>query len=308
MPPSLDTGAMPRSMTGRVPVTVIVLTFNEGLNLRACLESVSGWTDALYVVDSGSTDGTLAIAQELGATVIAHPFETHAKQWQWALTQLPTSSGWVLGLDADQRVTEGLRDEITALVTSGTGAQGAYLPRRQVFRGRWIKYGVYYPKYLLKLFRLEAVKLDAGDLVDHHFIVDGPTVNLSHDLIEDNQNEAAIAVWTAKHNRYATQQARQEMANAGGFVPFSAVFGTPDDRTRWMKFVWANLPLFVRPCLYVFYRYVLRLGFLDGKQGFIFHVLQGFWYRLMIDINIDELKATAVKADERREIAKREVV
>ena len=270
--------------------TVVILTFNEERNLRASLESLSGWASRLVIVDSGSTDATCAIAKEHGATILVHPFETHAKQWKWALAQLPPETDWVLGLDADQQLTPELRTTIDELLASHPTAVGAYVNRRQIFRGTWIRHGGYYPKFLLKLFRLAHVELDEGDLVDHHFIVRGPTVNLRADLIEDNRNEAQIATWTAKHNRYAVLQARQELAASAAPVAFSAVFGAPDDRVKWLKQQWARLPLFVRPCLYVFYRYVVRLGFLDGKQGFVFHVLQGFWYRLLIDVNIDELR------------------
>lgn len=272
-------------------VTVVVLTFNEERNLRACLESVRGWAARVVVVDSGSSDATCSIALDAGAVIITHPFETHARQWQWALAQLPADTDWILGLDADQRVTPDLRLEIERLVVSKTPAHGAFVRRRQVFRGKWIRYGGYYPKYLLKLFRRTRVSVDEADLVDHHFIVDGPTVKLPADIIEDNRNEAEIAVWTAKHNRYAVLQARQELSATRLHVGMSAVFGSPDERIRWLKQQWTRLPLFVRPCLYVFYRYVVRLGFLDGKQGFIFHVLQAFWYRLLVDINIDELRA-----------------
>ena len=272
-------------------VTAVVLTFNEERNLRACLESLAGWASRIYVVDSGSTDATLDIARSAGAQVLTHAFETHARQWRWALQQLPADVDWVLGLDADQRVTPELRAAIDRLVAAPNDAHGAYVRRRQIFRGTWIRHGGYYPKYLLKLFRRTHARLDDGDLVDHHFIVDGATINLDADIVEDNRNEAEIAVWTAKHNRYAVLQARQELASRQRRVPFSAVFGAPDQRTLWLKSVWARLPLFVRPCAYVFYRYVLRLGFLDGKQGFVFHVLQAFWYRLLVDINIDELQS-----------------
>ncbi len=289
-----------------VPVSLVVLTFNEEHNLERCLASVAGWVSGanIFIVDSGSTDNTVAIAERFGARVFVHPFESHARQWKWALAQLPLSTDWVLALDADQSLTPELRNDIsrrlaewtTAARTAGAGTPvGGYLNRRQVFRGRWIRHGGYYPKYLLKLFRRDAVSLDEADLVDHHFIVSGPTALLQGDLIEDNRNEAAIAVWVGKHNRYAVLQAREEEERwaATAHAPAGRMTGSPDERTIWMKRLWNRMPLFLRPVGYFFYRYVLRLGFLDGKEGFIFHFMQAFWYRLLVDINRDELRRPA---------------
>jgi glycosyltransferase involved in cell wall biosynthesis len=282
----------------REPLAAVVLTFNEERNLGACLGSLAGWVSELHVVDSGSTDQTLAIAARHGARVTHHPFETHARQWHWALQTLPFQADWVLALDADQRVTPELAAEIGQVVTTNDPAiAGGYARRRQVFRGRWIRHGGYYPKYLLKLFRRSAVSIDEGDLVDHHFRVRGATVLLGHDIIEDNRNEASIAAWTAKHNRYAVLQAQEQLAQeqlaraaAGANGTKAALFGSPDERVLWLKQVWNGLPLYWRPALYFGYRYVLRLGFLDGQEGFVFHVLQAFWYRLLVDINIDEMR------------------
>jgi glycosyltransferase involved in cell wall biosynthesis len=276
-------------------VSVIVLTFDEERNLRACLSSVVGLTPDIFVVDSGSTDRTVAIAAEFGAQVVRHPFESHARQWQWSLSTLPIRSPWVLALDADQALTPELKASMSENLLSWTSAGtpvGGYLNRRQIFRGRWIRHGGYYPKYLLKLFRRDAVVLDEDDLVDHHFHVTGPTAILAGDLIEDNRNESDIAVWIAKHNRYAVQQAREETARSvdPDQRPTRA-FGSPDERTRWQKRIWYRLPLYARPFGYFIYRYVFRLGFLDGKEGFIFHFLQAFWYRLLVDINRDELRS-----------------
>lgn len=290
-----------QASVGSVPLSVVVLTFNEERNLPACLASVTGWARTVFVVDSGSTDRTLAIAEQYGARVVHHAFETHARQWAWALAHLPLDTSWVLGLDADQRVTPEFRVEAARRLAEPdtSGPNGYFAARRQVFRGRWIRHGGYYPKYLLKLFRREQVRVDVDDLVDHHFDVAGPVETLGSDIIEDNRNEAAIADWTAKHNRYAVLQARQELAEhrARTRLRVSSFFGSPDARTRYLKDVWAGLPLFVRPCLYVVYRYVLRLGFLDGKEGFIFHVLQAFWYRLLVDINVDEIRQQAASGE-----------
>src|SRR3954471_2607357 len=143
-------------------VSVVILTHNEELNLERCLESISGWGTGLFVVDSGSTDRTLDIARRHGARVFTNPFVNHVRQWQWALANLPLETTWVLALDADQSVTPELREDISRKLQawSGPGSPaGAYVNRRQVFRGRWIRHGGYYPKYLLKMFRRDMVSL-----------------------------------------------------------------------------------------------------------------------------------------------------
>ena len=223
-----------------LPVTVVVLTHQEELNLGPCLESVAGWVKCLIIVDSGSTDRTKEIAARHGATIFAHTFETHSKQWQWALENLPIATPWVLGLDADQRVTSELRASIERAIATGLAdVNGYYMTRRQVFRGRWIRFGGYYPKYLLKLFRLTSVRTNVADLVDHHFIVEGKTEKLHGDLVEDNKREDDITFWIAKHNRYAALMAREELTRPHAKVPLTlATLRNPDARTALLKSWW----------------------------------------------------------------------
>jgi glycosyltransferase involved in cell wall biosynthesis len=275
-----------------IAVSVVVLTLNEEANLAACLRSVADWAAEVFVVDSGSTDGTREIAAMCGARIYEHSFQTHATQWGWALEQLPLRGDWVLALDADQQVTPELAQEIQALrAVDLADVDGIFLKRRQVFRQKWIKYGGYYPKYLLKLFRRGAVRIDAADLVDHHFYVTGHVSRLQHDLIEANQKEDDITFWVDKHNRYARMLAMEQLQRSGGqYAITPTFFGNPDQKSLSLKLFWAKLPLYVRPFLYFTYRYVIRLGFLDGKEGAIFHFLQAFWFRLLVDINIDQLR------------------
>lgn len=297
-------------MSPRVPMTAIVLTYNEEPNIGACLESLAEWTGDLFVVDSLSTDATQSIAEQYGAHVVEHAFESHARQWSWALEHLPIRHEWVLGLDADQRVMPELKAEVLELFSDGgarlDGIDGLYVNRRQIFRGRWIRHGGYYPKYLLKLFRPDRVHIDEHDLIDHHFYVAGPTRKLKHDLVEDNVREADIAFWLEKHIRYAALQARVEGFRQGWGPLTPALHGNPDQRTARMKQVWERLPLYVRPVLYFAYRYFVRLGFLDGKQGFLFHFLQGFWYRLLVDIYLDELRRHGTIAAAREPLSARQ--
>jgi glycosyltransferase involved in cell wall biosynthesis len=280
-------------------VSVIVLTYNEEQNLEACLESVTGWVRDVYLVDSGSNDRTVEIGKQFGARIYNKAFETHAKQWNWALGNLPLATQWILALDADQRVTPELAREISKLFELGgesptaKEANGFYIKRRQIFRTKWIRHGGYYPKYLLKLFRRDKVRIDTNDLVDHHFYVIGSTPKLSQDLIESNKKEDNISFWIDKHNRYATLLAREELSRRtyNPLKPITpSLLGNPDQRILWLKRFWYRLPLYLRPHLYFSYRYFFRMGFLDGRQGFIFHFLQSYWFRLLVDIKLDELR------------------
>jgi hypothetical protein len=212
------------------------------------------------------------------------------------LSHAGVESEWVLGLDADQALTPELADEIARVfrdpAASAGDVRGYYIKRRQVFRGRWIRHGGYYPKYLLKLFRRDSVLLDEGDLVDHHFYVAGRTAKLAHDLVERNRKEDDITFWAAKHVRYAALMAQEEIRREAetrrSVRP--AALGSPDERVAWLKNRWRRLPLFVRPFLYFFYRYFVRLGFLDGKEGLVFHFLQACWFRFLVDVNLDQLR------------------
>jgi len=275
---------------GSQPIlSAIILTYNEEQNLPACLRSLRLLGCPIFVIDSGSTDRTLEIADEFGAIILQHPFTTHTQQWDWALKNVPLETEWVIALDADQAITSELAAEIeTQLGTSMF--DGLYVKRRQVFRGRWIRHGGYYPKYLLKLFRREKVYLHGGDSVDHHFYVRGSCGKLRYDLIEANHKEDSISFWIEKHNRYAKLMAADEQRGGDESPIAPSLFGGPDQRVIWLKRLWSRLPLFIRPSLYFIYRYFLRAGFLDGKEGFIFHFLQAYWYRLLVDINLDEIR------------------
>lgn len=278
-------------------ISAIILTHNEERNLPHCLEVLKGLCQQIFVVDSGSSDQTTSLAQRQGAHVVQHPFETHAKQWHWALRALPITGEWILALDADQRVSAELKEEICrTLALTPPQVNGYYLPRKQIFKGRWIRHGGYWPKYLLKLFRIRFTRIDERELVDHRFYVQGETRQLHHPLVEQNEKEEEILFWIEKHLRYARLRAQEEYQrrhdDAAWLTP-PRFFGTPDQRTLWLKRLWYRLPPLARPFLYFGYRYLLRLGFLDGWTGGLFHFLQSFWYELMVAVRLKELEQSA---------------
>lgn len=273
-----------------LPVTAIVLTFNEERNLPDCLASLAGWVERIYVVDSGSTDATLDIARQWGAEVASHPFEHYGAQRNWALENLPIDTPWVLNVDADERITPELRDSIVrALADDDPETVGYLVSRRTVFLGRWIRHGGHYPAWHLRLFRTGRGGCE-DRLYDQHFHCDGPVRQLPGDLIDTLTPN--IATFCQRHIRWAALEAdeQEHHREAEGRVPGRLFGGNAIERRRWLRQAYNRLPLFVRPVLYFGYRYVVRLGFLDGREGLVFHFLQGFWYRFMVDALLFERK------------------
>lgn len=282
-------------------LSVVVLTYNEEKNLEACLRSLRGLAREIFVVDSGSTDDTIAVAERFGARVVYHSFETHAKQWNWALLNLHLSCDWLLCLDADQFITPELCGEIRdALASPPADLGGFYLRQRYFFLGRWVKHGGHHSKYHLRLVRRQNASCDEQEYLDPRFSVRGRTAVLQNDLGEYNRKDDDIAVWTKKHLSHAARQGLEEFRRRTGQIQGwkqnPSPFGNPDQRRLYLKSVWYRLPLYLRPFLYFAYRYLLRLGFLDGKEGFIFHFLHSIWYRLMVDIEIDKLRREAPRS------------
>jgi len=293
------------------------LTYNEEQNLPACLESVKKLGSQLFIVDSGSEDRTIAIARAAGAYVVTRSFDNYAEQRNWAQENLPIQSEWVLHLDADERLTPELVDEIKEkLETAGSREQGAWsaesraqtkksaiedriqdaeqidgymLRKRTFFMDRWIRHGGHYPSYHLRLFR-KSKGFCEERLYDQHFIVKGNVAKLNYDYLDVLSSD--LNRWSQRHIRWATLEARQSfMTTETNAQVVPMLFGSPIERRRWLKNkLYNRSPLLWRPLIYWIYRYFIRLGFLDGKEGFVFHFLQGFWFRLLVDIKIDELR------------------
>lgn len=273
--------------------SVIILTYNEEANLPACLESVKGLARDVFVVDSGSSDRTLEIARLAGARVAQHEFETQAQQLNWALEHLQLQPGWVLRLDADERLTPELAQELrTVLPTLGEDITGLYVKRRVYFMGRWIRHGGYYPTWLLRLWRRGKAVSEEQYLNEHMILLEGTVDRLENDIIDWNQK--GLSFWVDKHNHFATRYARELVAARDGSlrdvssIP-STPLGSQEQRKRWLKEnLYARSPLFLRSFLYFAYRYFFRLGFLDGREGLVFHFLQGCWYPFLTDAKVYE--------------------
>jgi len=282
----------------KLPITAIILTYNEEKNLEACLKSIVDWCQEIFIVDSGSTDGTKEICGNYPVRIYEHRFIDHPAQWNWALHNLPVTGEWILPLDADYVISDELRGDLTQAVLNKDLAVHGYYARHQYFFMGVPMRG--FKSHTLCLFLREKASIDYGELVDHRFLVEGKTKILPGTVYEINNNEWDIDNWTDKHQKYSTRMAIQEVLSRAGVINRSLspkLGGNPDERIIWAKKLWERLPLNLRPFLYFFYRYFLRLGFLDGKVGLIYHFLQALWFRLMVDLKIGEIKRQIANGD-----------
>jgi glycosyltransferase involved in cell wall biosynthesis len=271
-------------------LAVIILTYNEEANIAQALDSVAGWANEIFILDSQSTDRTLEIAGQYGCHIAQNKFENYAKQRNHALDHLPIHSEWVFFLDADEWLSEELKKEISILLVTAPDENGFFIKRRLIWMGRWIRQG-YYPSWQLRLFRNGKGRCE-DRAVNEHLIVEGITGHLRSDFTDENKK--GVSDWIAKHNSYATREA-QELLNtrsAKGYQEIGvSLFGTQAQRRRWLRYrVWNKLPPLIRPFFYFIYRYILLGGFLDGREAFIFHFLQALWYPLLIDVKYLEMK------------------
>ena len=269
-------------------LTVIILTRNEALHIARAIASVRGIATRILVVDSGSDDDTVALAKDAGAEVLHNPWVNHATQFNWALDQIAKTPGWVMRLDADEVLTPALVAEIAAGLP---GVSGIYLRRRIRFMGQLVRHGGVFPVPIMRLFRNGAGRCE-NRWMDEHIVVDGPTVTLQGELIDDNQNP--LDWWVAKHNRYASREVIDVLNARYQFLPEQG--RQQAGFRRWAKtVVYGGVPSGLRAGVYFFYRYVLRFGFLDGRRARAFHVLQGFWYRYLVDAKLAEVERYIVE-------------
>jgi glycosyltransferase involved in cell wall biosynthesis len=272
-------------------LTVIILTFNEEKHLARCLQSLQGVARRMVVVDCFSTDGTVAIAQSHGAEVVQHAWVNYSTQFNWALDNVPIDTQWTMRLDADEIVTPELAAALNRDLPRYPDAVVGLTVNRQIhFLGRWIRHGAIYPLRMLRVWRTGHGRCESR-WMDEHMVVPGVIAHVDADIADINLNN--VTWWTAKHNQYASREAVDFLMhrNKKDEAADTAQLNFQAGMKRWMKQkVYARLPLGLRALLYFLYRYFLRLGFLDGWQGFAFHFLQGFWYRFLVDVKVHELE------------------
>lgn len=271
-------------------IHAIILTFNEEQHIARCIESIKDHC-TIIVVDSGSTDQTVAIARSLGAVVHTNRWINYATQFNHGLTLVPTDASWVLRIDADEVLEQGWAEKFKRLLADRPDVKGVAVRRYIRFGGTLIKWGGCVT-WQLRLFDRHSGQCETR-WMDEHIVVDGPVAQLPVALTDDNLND--VRWWTQKHIAYADREAVDTILEPG--------HGSQDDQQssdmvvqakikRFLKNrVYRKLPTAFRATAYFVFRYIVLLGFLDGRRGFQFHFLQGWWYRFYTDLRIKEVLA-----------------
>lgn len=275
-------------MNRSTPIHAIVLTLNEEVHLARCLAGIAAHCASITVVDCGSTDRTTDIAREFGAAVISNPWVNYATQLNFAIDALAGRRGWLLRIDADEILDGTPADAIAA---AGADIDGLLVQRRIVFMGRRIRHGGIEPSWQLRLWRNGRGRCEQR-WMDEHVKVAGGVAKSSLVLTDDNLN--SLTWWTDKHNGYASREAIDILNRR--FGPLTAATPAPQTmsaQARARRFgkeqVYLRLPAGLRAIAYFLYRYVVRLGLLDGRAGLYFHLMQGLWYRTLVDAKVDEI-------------------
>ncbi len=275
-------------------ITAIVLTHNESIHLRRCLSALQQVAARICVVDSFSSDDTEQIAREMGADFFQNPWKNHATQFNWALNHCSVSTPWVMRVDADEYPEPALVASIKAFVQNPGPCNAALLKRKIVFLGQPIKHGFFYPSLNLRLWRTGQGEVEQRWMDEHVVVQNACTRVLEGDLADENLND--LSWWSSKHVGYAMREVYDIVASeqARDSADAGPRPSGPARLKRWVKaHVYSRLPGGLRGLLYFLYRYVLGMGFLDGKAGFYFHFLQAFWYRVLVDANLYELQKQA---------------
>ncbi|GEQ16849.1 MULTISPECIES: glycosyltransferase family 2 protein [Clostridium] len=273
-------------------LTTIILTKNEENNIEKCIRSLDGLAERIIVVDSFSDDNTKDLALSLNADVYENKFISHSNQFNWALKNCNITSEWIFRIDADEEMTAELVEEFKDKIPKITeGINGVFLRRRRYFMGRWIKHGDVYPEKVMRLFRTGTAESEDRTMDEHIVLKFGDAIEFESDF--EDKDTKDLTFWINKHNWYSNKESAEFIKiyteQSSNNELHGKILGNQCERRRWLKNkIYYKIPLFVRPVFYFIYRYFFKLGFLDGKEGLIYHVLQAFWYRFLVDSKIYE--------------------
>lgn len=271
-------------------LTAIILTYNEEIHLQRCLDSLKGVAQDVFIIDSFSTDKTKEIAEHNKVHFYQNPWINHSIQFNWGLENCTINTEWIIRIDADEYLTPELKIEIiNNLMQLSQNISGVELPLKRVFLNRHMKRGLGEIK-MLRIFRKGKAKVENRWMDEHIEILDGKTVTFKNAFADHNLND--IGWWTAKHNVYSNKEVIELLDVEFNLLDTNSNVKLSEQalRKRNLKLKYVKMPLFFRSFIYFIYRYIFRLGFLDGKAGFLWHFLQGWWYRTLVDAKIYEIK------------------
>lgn len=281
-------------------ITAVIITYNEEIHIARCIKSLLPVVDKIFIVDSFSTDSTVSIAESLGATVFCRAWKNYADQFQWAIDNCGAETGWIMRMDADEYIDKDLALELNStLMHKLMEFDGFFIRRKVFFQDKWIRYGGFYPQTLLRIWKVGIGKIEQR-WMDEHIVLkaDSKTTLLNGHIVDDNKK--GISFWVDKHNSYASREMADVLNRKYSITEMDS--DLKDGLNSQAKFkrllkdnIYSFLPLGFRSFLYFIYRYVFCLGFLDGSKGFVWHFLQGFWYRLLIDLKVYEIEKKSLK-------------
>lgn len=272
-------------------ITFIILTKNEELNLPDCIKSIQNFSKRIVIVDSESTDRTCEIAQKMGAEVYIHPFENYARQFNWALDNLDITTKWTFRLDADERLTPELCRELSKIIKDHDNDEvnGVILEAWLYFMGKKIKHGCHNKRKLM-LFKTGTGRIEDRKMDEHTLLLQGYSIVCKERFIHYDFKD--MTHWINKMNWYSTREMQDYFDYLNGVrtkITDDAIISS----TRKRKFgFYYKLPMFFRSWLLFVYNYIFKFGFLDGKEGFVFHYMYHRWYRTLVDAKILEQRIT----------------
>lgn len=269
-------------------MTAIVLAKNEEKNIGNCLESINDLVSRIVVVDSGSTDSTVEIAESYGADVYTHEFVHYAAQFNWALDNVDITTQWIYRIDADEVVTPELAEEITEACRKHAedDVNGMVMRFKVYFMGRFLTHGGIYPFYNLTIFKTGFGRYENRAMGEHVYLTEGRTIDLKNDCLHYDFKD--LDTWIAKHNWYATREVEDYFDLRSTQRNLENLYGEAEKAKSLRDNLYYRLPKFLRAHLYFIYRYYIKLGFLDGKPGKMHAFLQAYWYRFLVDAKIYE--------------------
>ncbi|MES2194875.1 MAG: glycosyltransferase family 2 protein [Pseudomonadota bacterium] len=288
-------------------LAVVILTHNEERHIARALASVAGIATEVFVVDSFSSDRTVELARAHNATVLENKFINYARQFQWALDNSPITASWIMRLDADEVIEPDLAVQIREKLGSlPDEVVGINLKRKHIFLGRWIRYGGRYPLLLLRIWRRGHGRIEDRWMDEHMIVWGGNTITLDGGFADHNLND--LTFFTDKHNKYATREAIDVINQRHRLFHRDHDLNKEEGSRqaaikRWIKEkLYNRVPYQISAPAYFLFRMIAQLGFLDGKQGLVYHGLQGLWYRFLVGAKVQELEAAIADIENPAEI------